>query len=187
MTSPGEEPLSQRLRGETKALHVVAERSGVMRFVLRGTIDRASYVRMLRSLGVIYRRLEGLLATTRFAPAAAFHRLELLRADSIARDDEAVAGADPSLAPLVAAPTAVAYDARLIDIGRDAPHRLVAHAYVRYLGDLSGGQMLEPLIRKAIALPDGRGTEFYHFTDIPDPTAYKGMLRGLLDQVPARS
>jgi heme oxygenase len=187
VTTTGVETLSQRLRVETKDLHVAAERSGIMRSVLRGTLDRASYVRMLRSLGVIYRRLEGLLATTAFAPAAGFHRPELARVASLTRDEHVVAGGDPRLALLPAAPTAIAYDARLVDVGRDAPHRLVAHAYVRYLGDLSGGQMIEPLIRKAIALPEGKGTDFYHFAGIPDANACKATLRGILDVIPARS
>jgi heme oxygenase len=142
---------------------------------------------MLRSLAVIYQRLEGLLATTSFAPAAAFHRPELARTAALALDDEIVAGNDALLASVAPAPTAVAYDARLVDIGRDAPHRLVAHAYVRYLGDLSGGQMLEPLIRKAIELPAGQGTAFYHFAGIPDADACKAMLRTFLDEVPAHS
>lgn len=45
------------------------------------------------------------------------------------------------------------------------PSRLLAHAYVRYLGDLSGGQIIQRRIAKAYNLdPDrGDGTRLYEF------------------------
>lgn len=43
--------------------------------------------------------------------------------------------------------------------------RLLAHAYVRYLGDLSGGQFIAARLRKTYELGEagGKGLEFYHF------------------------
>lgn len=43
--------------------------------------------------------------------------------------------------------------------------RLLAHAYVRYLGDLSGGQVIKRRIRKAYGLDEEglSGTQFYDF------------------------
>lgn len=43
------------------------------------------------------------------------------------------------------------------------PSPLLAHAYVRYLGDLSGGQFIKRRIVKAYELEDGFGTTFYDF------------------------
>jgi len=43
------------------------------------------------------------------------------------------------------------------------PERLLAHSYVRYVGDLSGGQQLRRVIAKAYSLEDGLGTSFYEF------------------------
>ena len=43
------------------------------------------------------------------------------------------------------------------------PSRLLAHAYVRYMGDLSGGQFIRRRIAKAYALEDGAGLSFYEF------------------------
>lgn len=45
------------------------------------------------------------------------------------------------------------------------PSALLAHAYVRYLGDLSGGQIIRRRIAKAYDLDvvSGLGTEFYGF------------------------
>lgn len=42
--------------------------------------------------------------------------------------------------------------------------RLLAHAYARYMGDLSGGQTVKVKTAKAFGLPDsGAGTSFYDF------------------------
>lgn len=44
------------------------------------------------------------------------------------------------------------------------PGRLLAHAYVRYLGDLSGGQLVAAKIRRVYSLPPPPGgTAFYEF------------------------
>jgi heme oxygenase len=42
--------------------------------------------------------------------------------------------------------------------------RLLAHAYVRYMGDLSGGQMIRNKLVKVYDLPEtGAGASFYDF------------------------
>lgn len=49
------------------------------------------------------------------------------------------------------------------------PELLLAHAYVRYLGDLSGGQQIRRNIAKAYGLDnDGAGTSFYVFPRLGD-------------------
>lgn len=40
---------------------------------------------------------------------------------------------------------------------------MLAHAYVRYLGDLSGGQFIRRRIAKAYGLEDSAGVSFYDF------------------------
>merc|ERR1712136_376582 len=55
------------------------------------------------------------------------------------------------------------YVDRLISIAKQDPVLLLAHAYTRYLGDLSGGQILARAAAKAFDLPSGRGSAFYHF------------------------
>jgi len=54
--------------------------------------------------------------------------------------------------------------------------RALAHAYVRYLGDLSGGQIIRQRITKAYALDrdDGRGIAFYRFGTLESPDAVAG-------------
>jgi heme oxygenase (biliverdin-producing, ferredoxin) len=57
-----------------------------------------------------------------------------------------------------------AYTSRIEHLANNDPSRLLAHAYVRYLGDLSGGQFIKRRIIKAYGLEDdGRGVAFYEF------------------------
>lgn len=42
---------------------------------------------------------------------------------------------------------------------------MLAHAYVRYLGDLSGGQVIGARIKKAYGLNGQDGTAFYRFDE----------------------
>ncbi|WP_293394915.1 biliverdin-producing heme oxygenase, partial [Nevskia sp.] len=72
-------------------------------------------------------------------------------------------GADWPALPLQEA--AGIYHAHLLQL--DAPG-LIAHAYVRYLGDLAGGQTLARIVRRALALDGDLGTAFYAF---PSPGA----------------
>ena len=70
---------------------------------------------------------------------------------------------------------------RLGAIQSESPHRLAAHAYVRYLGDLSGGQAIRGVIARAYDLPEGRGTAFYDFGGDPAPAELRDRLRSGLD------
>ena len=60
-------------------------------------------------------------------------------------------------------PAYQAYISRLAHIIEADPRRLLAHSYIRYLGDLSGGQIMKYNIRKAYNLTGNQGTSFYDF------------------------
>ena len=76
-----------------------------------------------------------------------------------------------------------AYVDRVHEIGATAPELLVAHSYTRYLGDLSGGQILKKIAQNAMNLHDG-GTAFYEFADISDEKAFKNRYRQAMDELP---
>ncbi len=61
-----------------------------------------------------------------------------------------------------------------------SPVHFIAHHYVRYLGDLSGGQMIGKKLSTVYGLGEA-GTSFYRFEQIPDPRAYKIAYRAKLD------
>ena len=54
---------------------------------------------------------------------------------------------------------------------------LVAHVYVRYLGDLHGGQILKRLVARSLGLVGDSGTHFYAFGDETQVLALRQGLR----------
>jgi len=60
----------------------------------------------------------------------------------------------------------------------------VGHHYTRYIGDLSGGQILKNIAQKAMGLGDHDGLRFYEFAAIPDEKGFKVNYRATLDHLP---
>ena len=77
-----------------------------------------------------------------------------------------------------------AYLNRIREVSNTAPELLVGHFYTRYLGDLSGGQILKGIAQRAMNLADGNGTAFYEFDSIPDEKAFKVKYRQGMDEQP---
>ena len=74
------------------------------------------------------------------------------------------------------------YVQRLQEVGRAEPELLVAHAYTRYLGDLSGGQVLKKIAQKALNLPSsGEGLAFFTFPNIASATKFKQLYRSRMN------
>ena len=64
------------------------------------------------------------------------------------------------------------------------PELLVAHAYTRYLGDLSGGPILRRITARAFGLVGDAGLAFYAFPEIADLPSFKLDYRSRLDELP---
>ncbi len=60
--------------------------------------------------------------------------------------------------------------------------RLLAHHYIRYLGDLSGGRIIGRILQKHYSL-QAEAMNFYNFDEIGDPVFYKRRYRDLLNLV----
>jgi heme oxygenase len=76
---------------------------------------------------------------------------------------------------------------RIHEVAESDPLLLIAHAYTRYLGDLSGGQALQKIIRSALNLPDNQGTAMHEFEQLPTPEdkrAFKERYRDTLNSLP---
>ena len=177
--------LSQRLRTATQELHREAERSGIMVPLLRGELDQGRYVALLQALLVLYEALEEGLERHAHHPMVAPVRMpELYRAPALRADIEALAPGGGSI-PLPP-PAAFHYGDRLRTWTEEAPHLLVAHAWVRYLGDLSGGRMVGRVVARGLAHSgeEGAGLAFYHFPDVVDPVVWKERFRDALDHLP---
>ncbi len=188
---PSASGLPERLRDSTRELHTATERSGAMAALLAGRLPRAGYCTLLRNLHAIYTALEAALRTHAAAPAlVTLAAGPLQRAPALADDLAALHG--PGWAetlPLAAATQAYVARLHALQAGpaeRAAPG-LVAHAYVRYLGDLHGGQVLQRLVARLYALPAGDtapGTRFYDFGDTPQVLLQRQQLRRALGSLP---
>ena len=77
----------------------------------------------------------------------------------------------------------IQYTERIHEVADKDPYLLVGHHYTRYLGDLSGGQILRNIAEKALDLPKGEGLHFYDFPKIEDKKAFKTKYREGLDKV----
>ena len=60
----------------------------------------------------------------------------------------------------------------------------MGHHYTRYLGDLSGGQILKNIAQKAMNMQGDAGLRFYVFDDIADEKAFKTTYRSAMDTLP---
>ena len=58
---------------------------------------------------------------------------------------------------------------------------MIAHHYTRYIGDLSGGQILKGIAQKALQPKEGEGLHFYDFPRIEDAKAFKTNYKAVLD------
>ena len=137
-----------------------------MATLLGGRIDKYSYVLLLRNLEPIYSELEaGLTQYAGQAGIAPIYFPAMFRLHSLHRDLKSLHG--PSWAGDIALlPGSTEYVKRLKAVQSSNPELLAAHAYVRYLGDLSGGQMLQKIISRSLQLaPQQGGTDFYNFGD----------------------
>jgi heme oxygenase len=181
----GPQPLSARLREATRPAHRAAEQAGAMGALLRGRLEAARYARLLRALHAVYAALESALARHAAHPAIApLDAAPLARAHAAARDLDALR-AEGIVDPIAGLPrAALDYVARLRALEAGAPHLLAAHAYVRYLGDLSGGQVLAPIVERAYRLAPGAATRLYDFGPREAVARRAQALRAALDALP---
>jgi heme oxygenase (biliverdin-producing, ferredoxin) len=175
--------LAERLKSETRALHLQAERTPFMAALLRGSLECMSYCMLLRNLHQIYASLEPALAAHADHPALAPVVLPgLPRTARLVDDLDALHGPGWN-STLALLPSAAAYARRLQHLAERRPELLLAHAYVRYLGDLSGGQVLRRLVPVRPGLPPGAGHSFYEFGGPAHAAHLAQLFRGGLGRV----
>lgn len=173
-------PLSQRLRQVTAAHHTRVERSGPMPALLRGELGLTAYCILLRNLHPIYRDLEAALARHAAHPGLAGLDIDGLARRAALEADLATLHGDGWADALPLVDAAADYAARLRELSASRPELLLAHVYVRYLGDLQGGQILQRIVARCFALDGEAGTRFYRF-GAHAPAELSARLRAALD------
>jgi heme oxygenase (biliverdin-producing, ferredoxin) len=175
--------LAARLRVATRDAHSRAESSPFIQRLAAGEVSRQRYTAFLRNLHAMYTTLEIELQRWETHPAVSpIYFPELNRRTALQSDLADWDGPDWR-ARSAPSPATNMYTGRLAALAGTTPELLVAHAYVRYLGDLSGGQLLGPTIAGALGA-GGRGAAFYAFPAIGDIDAFKRRYRAGLDAVP---
>jgi len=143
-------------------------------------VNEESYRGLIANFYFVYRALEEEVDKNKSNPVVspiAFD--ELRRTPTLAKDCEYFYG--PMWRDVIS-PTdgCQNYINRIRDID---PELLVGHHYTRYLGDLSGGQILKNIAKKALNLKDD-GLAFYEFDNIPDGKEFKTKYRAAMDNLP---
>ena len=174
---------SALLRTRTPPPHGRADHGGFMSSLMDGTLPLEGYIDMLAQHHYTYEALEAANPTMAQDPVAAvFVDPALDRLEALTADLEDLAGPDWA-EKYPPTPATEAYVARLREV-TDWPGGWVAHHYTRYLGDLSGGQIIGRVTARTYQLNGDHGGRFAVFEGIEDRNAYKDGYRAKLDAAP---
>jgi heme oxygenase len=150
-----------------------------MTALLAGRVDESGYVAYLQRLRTVYATIEMVGRGQAADPCVrevldpSLERLDALDAD--------LAFWSPAPASAADSPAADNYAER-VRASTVWGGLFIAHHYTRYLGDLSGGQVIGRILRREFGLEDnGEGVAFYAFPRIPRRKPYKDAYRARLD------
>ena len=175
---------AKQLKEGTKKSHSAAENTTFVKSFLRGVVSKESYRALVNDLYFVYCALEEEVSNLKDHPVIGNLQLsDLERKDALEMDLRYYYG--PIWRSLIKPSEACErYVNRIHEVAKNEPELLVGHHYTRYLGDLSGGQILKGIAQKALELGDGQGLKFYDFEKIEDTKAYKAGYRGILNDLP---
>lgn len=159
--------LSEALKTGTEEAHKEAESVHFVKNFIRGKIDRSLYALFVAQMFHVYRRLE--MELDKHAPqhfSDCHFPKELNRSEALRDDIDFWQGSsdEPPISPATQD-----YLDRIAIVAKERPLLLLAHAYTRYLGDLSGGKILARVAKRALFLDsdDNGMTEGLAFYDFP--------------------
>ncbi|MEM8613139.1 MAG: heme oxygenase (biliverdin-producing) [Cyanobacteria bacterium P01_H01_bin.105] len=182
-----EHNLALSLREGTQRSHTLAENTAYMKCFLKGIVEKEPFRQLMANLYFVYNALEEAIRRhAQHAVVGAMYFPSLERVAQLEKDLFFYYGANwrNEITP---SPSGLRYVEHVQVLADQKPALLVAHAYVRYMGDLSGGQGLKTVVKSALELTDGQGTAFYEFDDIPTVEArraFKGQYRDALNSLP---
>ncbi|WP_213815943.1 heme oxygenase (biliverdin-producing) [Glaciihabitans sp. dw_435] len=172
-----------QVRERSQGAHTRAENAGFMSRLMGGEGTIAGYTALTSQYYFIYDALERVGETWRDdAIGSMFVDDALLRRTALEADLEYFLGADWRETIVASAPTQ-AYVERLETIAARSSAEFVAHHYIRYLGDLSGGQIIRVMVQRHYGIPD-EGLNFLNFPLIPKPKPFKDDYRAALENAP---
>jgi len=175
--------LSKQIKEGTKKSHTMAENTGFITCFLKGVVEKQSYIKLMSDLYHVYSSMEeeiekyknDLMVSKIYYP-------ELFRKESIEKDLQYYLG-DNWKSQVTQTNSCKEYVARIKEVSISSPMLLISHHYTRYIGDLSGGQVLKGIAQTALKVDDD-AMNFYMFKDIPDEKQFKNNYRSALDSLP---
>ena len=176
---------SKQLKEGTKKSHSMAENTSCVASFLRGVVDESKYRQLVANFYFIYHALESEMNMNKDNPFVGPIRLNgLERHDALIKDCEYFYG-DNWREKIYPTEQTQRYVSRIHEVAKENPELLIAHHYTRYMGDLSGGQILKGIAQKALGLKED-GLAFYEFPEITDKKTFKDSYRRVLDtMIPA--
>ncbi|MDY7013163.1 MAG: heme oxygenase (biliverdin-producing) [Cyanobacteriota bacterium] len=176
--------LATMLREGTKKSHTAAENVGFVKCFLKGVVEKNSYRKLVGNLYFVYSAMEEEMEKHREHPILSqLYFPQLNRKQSLEKDLYYYYGSNwRDLVQL--SPAGESYVQRIREVSKNRPELLISQLYTRYLGDLSGGQILKKIAQTAMNLSEGEGTAFYEFKEIPDEKAFKQEYRRRLNELP---
>ncbi len=175
--------LATMLKEGTQKSHTMAENVGFIKCFLKGTVEKNSYRKLVTNLYFVYSAMEEEMELLKdHAIISKIYFPQLNRKESLEKDLTFYYGANWR-EEIEISPAGKAYVERIREVSNNQPELLVGHCYTRYLGDLSGGQILKKIAQTAMNL-DGNGTAFYEFADIADEKAFKDKYRQAMNELP---
>ena len=179
---------SVQIKEGTKKSHSAAENTAFVASFLRGVVSKESYKNLVKDLYYVYRTMEEEIEKHKDHPVVGkLYLPELYRVNNLERDLRFYYGPDwrSIIMPSVAC---AEYVSRIKCCSYTNPNFFVGHHYTRYLGDLSGGQILYNIAKRSLPftkyeLDAGEGLHFYEFDSIPDAKEYKEKYRAVLNSL----
>ncbi len=179
---------TNQLKEAGKELHEGVENTWLIQSIFDGSISEEAYQDYLQNLYEIYSQLEASVRLHSYSDDESIREIfqplvieELFRAGPIQND--LMKFGETCLETVKAAKD---YKKRLVDLSITKPHCLVAHYYLRFLGDLFGGQILAGRLSDCF---EGK-LDFYDFTELcqaknlAEPTQFAREFRDLLNNLP---
>jgi len=162
--------LAGQLREGTKKSHTMAENTGFVACFLKGVVEKKSYRKLIGDLYFVYEAMEEEISRLVHEEHPVIKPIgfkSLFRKETLENDLRFYFGNNWKN-EINISQSAKEYVERIREVAKDSPELLVGHHYTRYIGDLSGGQILKRIAKKALNLQGNDGLNFYEFELISD-------------------
>ena len=178
--------LAGQLREGTKKSHTMAENTGFVACFLKGVVEKKSYRKLISDLYFVYKAMEEeieRLVQEEHPVIKPIGFKSLFRRETLENDLKFYFG-DDWQNEINISKSAKEYVSRIHFVAQKSPELLVGHHYTRYIGDLSGGQILKKIAKKALNLEGNNGLNFYEFENIDDEKKFKEEYSKTLNELP---